>query len=151
MKMKFNILLFPGAVPWHTREASPGVTGEWWGSAASSRRVCHIWSTAQKWPETMFPWNLNSQPNSALVKVHQNNSISIKINLIPCNTSVLTKHHSPHRSTLQNSWQVLFTGLSSIRAGVCVCSWFLQGNSHFDSFLILTKKKKSSRMLFFLF
>lgn len=98
MVMKSKILLFPGAIPCCTWAASPG---EWWGSAAGSRKICHIWSTGQKWPETLFLWNLNSQPNSALAKVHQNQSISINMNLFPCNTSVLTKRRSPHRSTLK--------------------------------------------------
>lgn len=76
----------------------------------------------------------------------------IKINPFPCNTSVLTKYHFPQRSSfLKNSWQVLFTGLSSIRADICVCSWFLWGNLHFDSFMILTREKKILKECYFFF
>lgn len=86
MEAKFNILLLPGAISCHTRPASPRVTGE--------GRSCNICRSpapeqavrgftisdlaGQKWSETMFCWNLNSQASSALVKVHQNQSISMQ-------------------------------------------------------------------------
>lgn len=95
-----------------------------------------------KWPETMFPWNLNSKPSSALVKVHQHQSISMQY-------SSFYKALFPTKK-LKNSWQVLFVGLSSMRADTCVWSCFLWRNLNFDSFMILNREKKNlQRMLFF--
>lgn len=148
MEVKLNVLPFPGTIPCQTGPKSYRWVMELQhlrgpNSRAGRRRVHHIWPAGQKWPETVFLWNLNSQASSALVK-------SIELNSFPCSISVLMKYCFPQRSSLlKNSWQAFFTELSWIRADTCVFSCFLWGNLHFDSFMTLAREKLSFKKCYF--